>query len=63
VPHIRKARDWRGTRYQISLCSVEELVAMLNTAINTRNQVNKFINEVQAQMLGLRKPPDPPDVA
>jgi hypothetical protein len=36
---------------------------MLNTAINTRNQVNKFINEVQAQMLGLRKPPDPPDVA
>jgi hypothetical protein len=60
---IRKARDWRGTKYQLSLCTADELANILAVAINTRNQLNKFIDQVQGELLGLKSPPDPHDVA
>jgi hypothetical protein len=53
---IRKARDWRGAKYQLSLCSADELANILAIAINTRNQLNRFIDLVHAELLGLKDP-------
>ena len=62
--HIRTARDWRGTKYQLSLCSVDELRTMLDNAFDSADQITRFVEQVQAELIERGEiPTEPPNVA
>lgn len=58
----RTTRDWRGIKYQVSQCSNEELMNLLVNAISTTDQVARFIQQVQAELVERGEIPSDPYV-
>lgn len=49
---VHTVRDWRGNKTQLSRCTVEELLSLLAQSIATREQVGRFIREIESELDG-----------
>jgi hypothetical protein len=49
---VHTVRDWRGNKTQLSRCTVEELLGLLAQSIATREQVGRFITEIECELNG-----------
>jgi hypothetical protein len=48
---IRIVRDWRGLKYKISECSTDELLSLMVNAQHTYDEVARFIEEIDAELV------------
>jgi hypothetical protein len=48
---IRIVRDWRGLKYKISECSTDELLCLIVNAQHTYDEVARFIEEIDAELV------------
>ena len=47
---IHTVRDWRGNKTQLSRCTVDELVGLLAQSVGARQQIGRFIAEVETEL-------------
>jgi hypothetical protein len=46
----RTIRDWRGIKHQLSHYSSDELVGVLVCATNTQEQLQRFVQSIEAEL-------------